>query len=211
MQRHRFDPWARKIPHALEQVSPQPLGLCPRAREPQLLKPVCPETHAPQQGRPLQWGVWARHRESGPYTPQPEKTHTASKTQHSPRKENCERGLSFLFLRCWQDSDSCSKCRLLRCVQFVKIELYTCDMWTYLYVYDASVFYQKNLSFSVFPLPQGNFCNQFLVSFPSYFKHIKPYIFFFPTSTVWITLHFAFFPPFALNVLWIAQFLLFFF
>ena len=33
------------------------------------------------------------------------------------------------------------------------------------------------LSSSVFPLPRDNFCNQFLKSFLSYFKHIKVYIF----------------------------------
>ena len=44
-RRHKLDPWSRKIPHAVEQHSswPQLLSLCSRAREPQLLKPVCLE------------------------------------------------------------------------------------------------------------------------------------------------------------------------
>ena len=175
-KRHRFDPSARKIPHASEQLSPRLLSLCCRAREPQLLKPECPETCAPQQGRRLWWEIWAWQLQSGsgPNTPQLEKAHRASKTQHSTPKNNCDRGLSFLFLRCWQHSDSCSKCRLLRYIHFVKIELYTCDMWTYLYAYYASVFYQKKISLLVsFP------SLQFLMSLLSYFKYIKAYIFFF--------------------------------
>ena len=39
-------------------------------------------------------------------------------------------------------------------------------------------FFSKKIS-SVFPIPWGNIYNQFLVSFLSYFKHIKAYIFFF--------------------------------
>ena len=128
-------------------------------------------------------------------SPQLEKFHRAWKTQHSPLLKNCDRGLSFLFLGCWQ-INSCFKCWLLRCIQFVKTELYTCDMWTYLYVYYASVFYPKNLSFSVFPLPQGNFCNQFLVSFLSYFEHIKAYIFFFPYKYCMNHTSLYFFSPF---------------
>ena len=141
---HRFGPWARKIPHTLEQLSPQLFGLCSRARELQLLEPVCPETCAPQQGRPLQWEIWARQLESGPYTPQLEKFHRAWKTQHNPPLKNCDRGLSFLFLGCWQ-IDSCFKCWLLRCIQFVKTELYTCDMWTYLYVLCFSFLAKKSV------------------------------------------------------------------
>ena len=36
--RHRFNPWSRKIPHAVEQLSP-----CSRALEQKLLKPMCLE------------------------------------------------------------------------------------------------------------------------------------------------------------------------
>ena len=38
-RRHGFDPWARKIPHVAEHLSPWPQlqSLCSRAQEPQLL------------------------------------------------------------------------------------------------------------------------------------------------------------------------------
>ena len=44
-----FDPWSRKISHALEQLS-----LCSRAQEPQLLKATCPRACAVQQEKPQQ-------------------------------------------------------------------------------------------------------------------------------------------------------------
>ena len=47
-----------------------------------------------------------------------------------------------------------------------------CELiWMYI------MFQFLGLSSSVFPLPRDNFCNQFLRSFLSYFKHIKVYIF----------------------------------
>ena len=137
----------------------------------------------------------ARHLESGPTRRNWRQPAPHWRPSRAPQK-NCDGGLSFLLLGCWQDSDSCSKCSLLRCILFVKIELYTCGMWTYLYVYYASVFYQKNLSFSVFPLPQGNFCNQFLVSFLSYFKHMKTYIYYFPYKYCMNHTSVYFFSPF---------------
>ena len=63
MQGHGFEPWSRKIPHAVEQLTPAPqiLSLCSRAREPQLLSPCAttteactPRARAPQQEKPLQ-------------------------------------------------------------------------------------------------------------------------------------------------------------
>ena len=201
MQETQFDPWAEKIPHALEQLGPQPLGLCSRARELQPLKPVCPETRAPWNPCPTTReasaarGLRTATRGWPPHAATGDSPYCTEDPAEPPRK-NCDRGLSFLLLGCWQDSDSCSKRSLLRCIQFVKTELYTCVMWTYLYVYYASVFYQKNLSFSVFPLPQGNFCNQFLVSFLSYFEHIKAYIFFFPYKYCMNHTSLYFFSPF---------------
>ena len=55
-RRHRFKPRSGKIPHASEQLSPctTVLSLCSRAREPQLLKPVCPRACALQQEMPPQ-------------------------------------------------------------------------------------------------------------------------------------------------------------
>ena len=54
---HGFGPRSRKIPHAAEQLSPLPttaepvpqlLRLCPRAQEPQPLRPACPTACALQ-------------------------------------------------------------------------------------------------------------------------------------------------------------------
>ena len=56
-RRHDFDPWSKKITHAVwEQLSPCTtiLSLCSRVQEPQLLKPLCPRAHAPQQHETLQ-------------------------------------------------------------------------------------------------------------------------------------------------------------
>ena len=41
----RLDPWSRKIPHALKQLSPcTTISLCSRAWEPQVLSPCAPTT-----------------------------------------------------------------------------------------------------------------------------------------------------------------------
>ena len=61
-RKHRFDPWSRKIPHAVEQLHvPQLLSLCPRA---------C----APRQEQPPQWEAHARQLESSPHSSQLEKS-----------------------------------------------------------------------------------------------------------------------------------------
>ena len=46
-RRHGFDPWSQKIPHVWEQLSLHAtlLSLCPRAQDPQLLKPASPRIH----------------------------------------------------------------------------------------------------------------------------------------------------------------------
>ena len=50
MQGTWFDPWSRKIPHAMGQLS-----LCTRTAEPmQLLKDGCPRAYAPLQEKPPQ-------------------------------------------------------------------------------------------------------------------------------------------------------------
>jgi len=55
-RRHGFDPWSRKIPHAMKQLSlcVANLSLCPRPREPQVLKPLHARASALQQKKPLQ-------------------------------------------------------------------------------------------------------------------------------------------------------------
>ena len=61
---HRFDPWCRKIPHAMEQLSP-----CTITTE------ICmPIACVPQQEKLLQWEA---------HTPQAEKARAATKTQQS--------------------------------------------------------------------------------------------------------------------------------
>ena len=56
-RRHRFHAWSGKIPHAPKLLShvPQPLSLCCRAREPQLLKPRHPKASSLQYEKPPQW------------------------------------------------------------------------------------------------------------------------------------------------------------
>ena len=49
-RRHRFDPWSRKIPQAVEKL--HLLSLCSRAQEPHLLKPMGPRFQALQQEKP---------------------------------------------------------------------------------------------------------------------------------------------------------------
>ena len=56
VRRRRFHPWLGKIPHALEQLSPctQPLSLCSRAQEPEVLNPEHPRACAQRQEKPPQ-------------------------------------------------------------------------------------------------------------------------------------------------------------
>ena len=71
---------------------PQLLSWCSRAWEPQPLSPCtttigspCPRAHAQQQEKLPQWEAHAVQLESSPCSPQLEKTHTATKTQHSQK------------------------------------------------------------------------------------------------------------------------------
>ena len=60
-RRHRFNPWARKIPTCHRAIQPMLHNywrLCSIALELQLLKPTCPSACAPQQEKPLQWEAW---------------------------------------------------------------------------------------------------------------------------------------------------------
>ena len=49
-RRHRFDPWSRKIPHALREVGPRATTIELML---QLQRPAHPGAHAPQQEKPL--------------------------------------------------------------------------------------------------------------------------------------------------------------
>ena len=66
---HGFSSWSGKIPQAVQQLSPRTTTA---ESTPQLLKPLCPRAHAPQQEKPL----LAATRES---------PHRATKTQHSQK------------------------------------------------------------------------------------------------------------------------------
>ena len=75
-KRHEVDPRSRSISHAAEWGD-----LCAPAtenvrwaRELQLLKPIYPKPHAPQQEKSLQWEDCTPHLESSPCSLQPEKT-----------------------------------------------------------------------------------------------------------------------------------------
>ena len=84
-ERHGFDPWSGKIPHASEQLSP-----CASATEPALLSPgeqlPSPRAAIPEACMP--WSLCSATRDatatrshcttvkSGPCSPQPEKAHT---------------------------------------------------------------------------------------------------------------------------------------
>ena len=52
----------------------QPRGCNYHTHVMQLLKPVSPRIHAPQQEKPLQWDAQAPQLESNPHLPQPEKS-----------------------------------------------------------------------------------------------------------------------------------------
>ena len=71
-RRHRFDPWSRKIPHAMEHLSPVPQALrlalelrdCNHWTHTLQLKPVCPRAH--QQEKPPQWEALAMQQRRAP-------------------------------------------------------------------------------------------------------------------------------------------------
>ena len=70
--------------------APQPLSLCSGAQEVQLLSPQAATAEAqapwilcPRQEKPPQGEAHEPQAESSPHSPQPEKAHTATETQHS--------------------------------------------------------------------------------------------------------------------------------
>ena len=69
-------PWGSHMARSSEAHAPQPRSLFPGAWEPRLLNPACPEAHAPQQEKPLQWETQAPPLEKGP----------ATETQHSEKQ-----------------------------------------------------------------------------------------------------------------------------
>ena len=77
-RRHGFDPWTRKIPHAVKQ-----LGLCTPAIEP--VKSMCPTAHAMQQ-KPQQWNAWVPQWRGAPARCNQRNAHAATKTQCSQKQ-----------------------------------------------------------------------------------------------------------------------------
>ena len=89
-RRHGFNPWSRKIPHAMEQLRPLYHNFWACALEPgncsywalvlQALKPVRPRACGQLQEKPLQWEAHVQQLESSPHLLQLEKI----LSQHSP-------------------------------------------------------------------------------------------------------------------------------
>ena len=63
-----------------------------RILELQLLKPLHPWAHPPQQEKPLQWEACVSRLESSPQLPTREKARAASKTQNSQKKKKKKGG-----------------------------------------------------------------------------------------------------------------------
>ena len=93
-RRHKFNPWPKKIPHVMQQLSlsATSLILCSRARMPQLLSPcastteaLTPRAHALQQEKQLQWEAQARQQRVDPTLCNWRKALTATKLQHSQK------------------------------------------------------------------------------------------------------------------------------
>ena len=99
-RKNRFNPWSRKIPHAMDQVS-----LCNYwAHAPQLLKPACLRACAPQQDKPAQWeGGWIPQLESSPNSPQLEK----SLCNKDPAEPKINFYLFFLILFYFETLQNC--------------------------------------------------------------------------------------------------------
>jgi len=94
-ERHGFDPWSGKIPHALKQLSPcastiEAVLSSPRAATTesvlQLLKPVCPGALCSATRDATAMRSHCTTVKSGPCSPQPEKAHT-----HQPRPRATKR------------------------------------------------------------------------------------------------------------------------
>ena len=84
-RRYGFDPWSRKIPYALKQLSP-----CTTATELQRPRSTTAEAHAPwsscsQQEKPLQREVWLPQLESSLHSPQPEKSLCSNRDSAQPK------------------------------------------------------------------------------------------------------------------------------
>ena len=93
------DPGRSHMLQSDEAHVPQLLSLCSRTRSlhllllcvPQILTPVCPRAHAPQQGKSPQREACAPQLESSPHAPQAEKSPHRDETPAQPKiKENYE-------------------------------------------------------------------------------------------------------------------------
>ena len=87
-RRHMFDPWAKKIPHAVEQLSPCATTIEPvlsRVRELQLWKPSSPRACALQQEKPPEWEAHTLQLESSPHSLQLEKSLHSNQDSVQPK------------------------------------------------------------------------------------------------------------------------------
>ena len=83
---HVFDPWSRKIPRAAERLSPRgtTAETCVR------------RAHAQQQEKPPQWEGCTPLLQSSLHSPQLEKAHAATKTQHNQKRKKEKKAESIL-------------------------------------------------------------------------------------------------------------------
>ena len=82
-----FNPWSRKIPHAMEQLSTWGTTIVPvlRSLEASATEAAHSRACAAQKEKPSQWEVHVPRQESIPLSPQLERAHAAMKTQHSQK------------------------------------------------------------------------------------------------------------------------------
>ena len=108
-KRHEFDPWARKIPRAMEQLSPwatttEPIYALESgtrnywAHVLWLLKPEHSRACAPQQERPSQWAALPTQLDGSPCSPQPEKKVCTQQRRSNTAKNILHKELDKVFL-----------------------------------------------------------------------------------------------------------------
>ena len=88
---HRFNPWSRKIPHAIGAAKPVRHNygsLWSLALQPQMLRPMCPRAHALQRKKPPQWAARPPQLESSPQLPPLEKSLRSNKDTAMQKKKN---------------------------------------------------------------------------------------------------------------------------
>ena len=104
---HRFDPWSRKIPHALEHLIPH-TTLLKTTRNP--TGACTPEPGLPRR-KPPQWEICALHLESNSCSPQLEKAHTKQQRPSAAKNKSVKLKVKYHWKNWEVDSDSCFQAR----------------------------------------------------------------------------------------------------